>query len=166
MGPSIISQPRRVITSAAGLAPRLGGALLPPLAIVAMKNLWRSPMLWIGIPVSAAAWAMAWGLRETIIDPSAAALACSSAEPPPWCPLRTAILVGQLDQLWGLAALAVGIFALLRGPRWAAVLAPALGLVAIVNYNVEMGVLALIFGLLAAIKGPPRPVPRGDATQA
>jgi hypothetical protein len=131
-----------------------------------MRNFWRSRTLWIGVAVAAFAWGAAWGLRETIVDPSAAALACASEVPPAWCPLRQAILVGQRDDLWGLAALAFGLLALVRGSSWAAVAAAALGIVAMVNFNVEMGALALVFGMISAVKGPPRPRPRADATRA
>jgi hypothetical protein len=131
-----------------------------------MKPFLRSRTFWIGLPIAGLAWAAAWYLRLTIIEPGAAALACASDQPPGWCPLRQAILVGQLDGLWGLAALAFGLLALLRGRAWSAVAAAALGVIAMVNYNVEMGALALIFGLIAAIKGPPPPRPRVDATRA
>ena len=131
-----------------------------------MKALLRSPGLWIGLLFAAALWAVAYALRQTIIEPSAASLACGSDAPPWWCPVRQAILVGQSDELWGIAAFVAGLLAVLRGGWWAAALAAGLSLTAIVNYNVEMGALALVLALLAFVRQGGPTAARGTAPQA
>jgi len=117
-----------------------------------MTTLLCSRILWFGIVVTALAFAASWGLRETYVEPSSAALACNIPDHPSWCFIRFAILFGQRNALFGMAALLAGGIALLRGGRPWAIAAAALAVAAIVNFNVEMGALALVLGLIAAAR--------------
>lgn len=129
-------------------------------------SLFRSSAFWLGLFITAfISWA-GWELRRVYIEPSAAAFACHANPHPSWCAIRGAILIGQQNSLFGAAALIAGAVALFRGGRGPAVVAAALAATAIVNYNVEMGSLALVFGLIASVRARPSRRPRDDASRA
>jgi hypothetical protein len=107
-----------------------------------------------------------WWLRQVYVEPSAAALACNATPHPGWCAIRFALLVGQRGSIFGVAAVATAAVALFRGGHGAALAAIALAVVAIVNYNVEMGALALVVGLVAGLRAKPAGRPRVDASRA
>lgn len=102
----------------------------------------------------ASAYGAAWALRQIYVEPGAVALSCNAAGHPPWCALRAALLFAQHNLLFGAAALAAGALALLRGGRASALSAAVLALFAIANYNVDMGALGLVFGLIAGVAAP------------
>jgi len=108
----------------------------------------------------------AWWLRQVYVEPSAAALVCNATPHPGWCAIRFALLIGQRGSLFGAAAVAAAAVALFRGGRGAALAAIALAVLAIVNYNVEMGALALVVGLVAGLRSKPSERPRVDASRA
>jgi hypothetical protein len=113
----------------------------------------------------APAYGAAWGLRQLYVEPTSVALICNAVSHPPWCAVRSAILFGQHNLLFGAAALAAGAAALFRGSGGLAVAAAGLSLVAIANYNVDMGALGLVFGLIAGVGAGPQHSP-DDARQA
>jgi hypothetical protein len=115
-------------------------------------RLWHLRGLWLGVLVGALAFGASWQLRAIYIEPSSAALTCNATPHPGWCVIRFAILAAQHNALFGVAALVAGVAALLRGGPAAAVAAAGLSVVAIVNFNVEMGALALVFGLIGAVR--------------
>jgi len=114
----------------------------------------------------ALAYGAVWQLRELYVQPSAAALACNAASHPSWCSIRFALLFCQHNALFGAAALIMGGAALFRGGRGAAVAAMGLSAAAIANYNVEMGALALVAGLIASVGRGRRRDANDDARQA
>lgn len=118
----------------------------------------RSRALWLGLLVMALAFGASWELRALFVEPSEAALVCNAAPHPSWCVVRFAILAGQHNALFGAAALIAAAVALFRGRRGFALAAAGLAVVAMVNYNVEMGALALVLGLIASVGAPRRRV--------
>ena len=118
----------------------------------------------LAVLVAALAGYASWWLRQTFVEPSDVALICNAVPHPGWCLIRFAILVGQHSALFGVAALIAGGLALFRGGRGWAIAAAGLSVAAIVNYNVEMGALALICGLIASLRS--RSARRGDAPRA
>lgn len=136
-------------------------------------SLLRSRKFWpglaipgLGIIVLAVACYGSWWLRQEFVEPSDVALVCNTAPHPSWCLIRFAILTGQHNALFGAAALVAGGLALFRGGPGPAIAAAGLGVVAIVNYNVEMGALALVFGLIASVRSRAAPSPRDGAPRA
>lgn len=129
-------------------------------------SLFRSAAFWFGLLITALVSWVSWELREVYVEPSAAALTCNVTPHPGWCAVRFAILIGQHNSLFGAAALVAGVVALFRGGRGPALTAAALAAAAIVNYNVEMGALALVFGLIASVRARPAREPRDGAPRA
>ncbi len=120
----------------------------------------------LGVLVAALAGYASWWLRQRFVEPSDVALVCNAVPHPGWCLIRFAILIGQDNALFGVAALIAGGLALFRGGRGPAIAAAGLSVAAIVNYNynVEMGALALICGLIASLRS--RSARRGDSRRA
>lgn len=128
--------------------------------------LFGSRTFWLSLLVVSAAYGISWALRYYYVEPSSAALACNSLPHPNWCQIRFAILAGQHNSLFGVIATITGVAALLRGGRGLAIAAAGLAVVAIVNYNVEMGALALVFGLIASVSRKPLPARHDGAPRA
>ncbi len=120
----------------------------------------------LGLLVAALGGYASWWLRQRFVEPSDVALVCNAVPHPGWCLVRFAILIGQHNALFGVAALIAGGLALFRGGRGPAIAAAGLSVAAIVNYNVEMGALALICGLIASVRSRSARSRRGDARQA
>jgi hypothetical protein len=57
----------------------------------------------------------------------------------------------QSQQLFGWAALALGVAAFVSGKRLASVLALSIGIAAVVNYNATTGIIGAALGLIAWI---------------
>ena len=126
---------------------------------------WPAPAVaGLGFLVAGLSGYACWWLRQSFVEPSNIALICNAVPHPRWCLIRFAILIGQHHGLFGFAALIAGAVALFRGGRGASIAAAALSVAAIVNYNVEMGALALICGLIASVR--PRSARRGDSRRA
>jgi hypothetical protein len=98
--------------------------------------------------------------RAAVIEPRAWAAACETAASP-WfgaaaaagpCALRGLVLWGQQYGVWGGAALALGLAALLGLPT--IMLAIGLGLVGVVNYDVSFAMLGLALAAWAWISPP------------
>jgi hypothetical protein len=84
--------------------------------------------------------------RQLFIEPRAWGALCLAAEAPLACAPRAALLWLQHWQLWGGAALALGLWAFLGAPFAIRVAAVALGAIAIVNYNATWGMLGAALG--------------------
>jgi hypothetical protein len=125
-----------------------------------------SRAFWLGLIAIALAYGGSWWLRQRFVEPSDVALVCNVTPHPGWCSIHFAILAGQHNLLFGAGALVVGLVALFRGGRGPAIAAAALSIVAIVNYNVGMGALALVFGLVASVRARRPLKPRDRAPQA
>jgi hypothetical protein len=96
---------------------------------------------WIGLVLLGLSAAALIGLRQALVEPDSWAAACAGAAPPWRCLVRQAILWLQTWGLWGGAAVALGVWALLGGPFAACVAGVAAGIGGIENYNVTWGVL-------------------------
>jgi len=96
---------------------------------------------WIGLLLVGLGAAALIGLRLALVEPEGWAAACAGAAPPWPCLVRQAILWLQNWGLWGGAAVALGVWAMLGGPFAACVAGVAAGIGGIENYNVTWGVL-------------------------
>jgi hypothetical protein len=90
-----------------------------------------------------------FAFRELAIVPRATVGLCAAAAAPPICAPRAAVLWLQYQQLFGWAALALGLAAFFAGRRWPAILAIAFGISATVNYNATTGIIGAALGLTA-----------------
>ncbi|MBD8899451.1 hypothetical protein [Rhodanobacter sp. DHG33] len=104
------------------------------------------PWLLIALVGLGAAW-----LRYGLIEQPALADLCTSTQAPAWCPLRQALVMGFLYEVYGIAAVIVAALSLLRRTRALAWLAAALGAFALQLYNCEPGALALLIGCLRLV---------------
>jgi len=66
--------------------------------------------------------------------------------------LRQAVLWGQLSGAWGMASLAAGALVFLLGGRATLCAWSALTALALSNYNVDLGVLGLVLGVLRLVR--------------
>lgn len=92
----------------------------------------------------------AW-IRYGLIEQPTFGQLCSAAQAPAWCALRQTIVLGFLDEVFGIAALIAAALCLLRRSLALAWLAAALGALALVLYNFEPGALALLIGCLRLV---------------
>lgn len=122
----------------------------------------KAALPWLGL--LAVALAAAW-LRYGLVESSAIGQLCSAGGPW-WCQWRHWLVLGFLNDVYGIAALAATALALLHRRAWTAWLAAALGAFALWLYCVESGALALLVGGLCLwrVAGRGEPVvlqPRG-----
>ncbi|MFT8244308.1 hypothetical protein [Roseomonas sp. BN140053] len=121
-------QPRGRAMQGAMLARRdLGGLLAVVLAVGAMaiyRAVWVEPREW----------------GAACLDLSQAPLACLP---------RAGLLWLQHWQLWGGAALLLGLWGFIGSPNWVRVAAVALGIIAILNFNATWGMLGAALGAWA-----------------
>jgi len=92
--------------------------------------------------------AAALAARHLAIEPAAIAHAC---DPAPWsgaCALRSALILGFVNQALGWFALASGALATLRRGRWLAALAVWAGAAGLVLYSVEPAAVGALLGML------------------
>ena len=93
----------------------------------------------------------AWG-----IEPREWAALCAAAPAPLACAPRAALLWLQHYQLWGAAALALGLLGFAaRVPFPVLPLAVAAGIAAVINYNATWGMAGAALGAWAWIMRPP-----------
>lgn len=104
------------------------------------------PWLLIALAGLGAAW-----LRYGLIEQPALADLCASTQAPAWCPLRQALVMGFLHEVYGIAAVIVAALSLLRRSRALAWSAAVLGAIALLLYNCEPGALALLVGCLRMV---------------
>ncbi len=117
---------------------------------------------WAGLVVVAVWVAALVAYRHVFIEPREWGAICAAAAAAPLaCALRTALLWLQFWQLWGTAALVLGLAAFIGTWSWAAVGAVALGAAAVINYNATWGMLGLALGAWAWLRrhGERRPKP-------
>jgi hypothetical protein len=99
-------------------------------------------------------------LRYGVVEPSAVVQLCESGHGPWWCNARQAIVVGFLNNGFGIAALIAAALALLWKQPWAAWLAAAFGAFALEMYCFEAGALALLIGCLRLLRIQAQLLPR------
>ncbi len=95
----------------------------------------------LGLALVAAAAAGLVVFRQSVMDADAWEAACATAAPPWPCAVREAMFWAQSRSVWGIAALACGVWAMLGGPFAAAVAGVICGIGGAENYNVTWGVL-------------------------
>ena len=105
------------------------------------------PWLALAVIGMAAAW-----LRYGLIESSAIGQQCAAVSSPLWCIWRQWLVLGFLDDVYGVVALVtagVAIFSRRVGVAW---LAAALGLFALVLYCFQSGAVALLIGSLRLLR--------------
>lgn len=111
----------------------------------------RIGMVVLGV---AAAFALALAARFLIVEPRGAELMCGALDAPGWCPLRKALVPVFTFQGFGAASLLAGAFAVWRWSGAAGVAALVFGAAGMVLYNVEMGSVGTLLGLIALTRAP------------
>lgn len=101
---------------------------------------------WIGLAAVAAWLGALLAFRAVIVEPRAWAAACVIVYPPLACLPRAGLLWMQAWGLWGLPAVALGLWSLRGAPFAVAVAAVALGAAGVVNYNASWGMLGAALG--------------------
>ncbi|MDE8345190.1 MAG: hypothetical protein POH28_03280 [Acidocella sp.] len=109
---------------------------------------WRAED-WLGLWVVALIGVGMFTFRQLTIVPRATVGLCAAAHAPAICGPRAVVLWLQYQQLFGLAALALGVVSFVSGGRWFSVLAIGIGIAAVVNYNATTGILGAALGLVA-----------------
>jgi len=66
--------------------------------------------------------------------------------------MRQAVLWGQLNMVWGAASLAAGALAFLLGGRALVCAWSTLTALALSNYNVDLGAMGLVLGMLRVVR--------------
>ncbi len=110
---------------------------------------WRLAWPWLLLLVVALA--AAW-LRYGLIESTTIGQQCSGGQGAWWCSGRQALVLGFLNNVYGVAALAATALALLWKRAWPAWLAAALGVFALELYCFEPGALALLAGSLRLLR--------------
>ncbi len=105
-----------------------------------------------GLAVVAAWVAALLVYRQIVIEPREWGAICAAAGAPLACAPRAALLWLQNWQLWGAAALTLGLAAFVGAGFWAAVAAVALGAAAVINYNATWGMLGMALGAWAWLR--------------
>lgn len=81
--------------------------------------------------------------RGMFIEPRAWGAICAGVAPALACAPRAALLWAQHYQLWGAAALGLGLWAFIGAPFAVAVAGVAMGAAAVVNFNASWGMWGL-----------------------
>ena len=110
---------------------------------------WRLALPWLSLLAVGLA---AAALRLELIESSAIGQLCSSSHGPWWCGVRTALVLGFLHGVYGVAALIAAVLALVSRRRTLAWLAAALGVLALQLYCAQTGALALLIGSLRLLR--------------
>lgn len=103
---------------------------------------------------------LAAALRYGLIERSVMGQLCGGEHGPLWCTWRQWLVLGFLNNVYGVAALVAAAAALLWKRGWLAWLAAALGVFALQLYCFESGALALLIGCLRLLRWQAQ-VPRG-----
>ena len=101
---------------------------------------------WIGLAAVAAWIAALLAFRAGVVEPREWAAACAAAHPPLGCAPRAGLLWMRQWALWGLPAVALGLWSLRGAPFAVAVLAVAWGAAGVVNYSATWGMLGAVLG--------------------
>ncbi|MCF3947286.1 hypothetical protein AiwAL_06225 [Acidiphilium sp. AL] len=102
---------------------------------------------WAGIGVVLAVGVAAILFREVTIVPRAYVGVCAGPQAPLVCVPRQAVLWLQYERLFGLASLVLGLLGFAFARRWPGVAALAVGVAAVVNYNGTEGIIGAALGL-------------------
>lgn len=124
-------------------------------------------MAGIGVVLAVAAAAIVF--RELTIVPRTYVGLCAGANAPLVCVPRHAVLWLQYERLFGMAALLLGLLGFAFARRWLGVAALAVGIAAVVNYNGTEGIIGAALGLWGWLEATaPRraPVVRNGRTDA
>jgi hypothetical protein len=106
---------------------------------------------WMGLWIVAMIGGGMFVFRQLAIVPRATVGLCAAANAPAICAPRAAVLWLQYEQLFGWAALALGLAAFFSGRRMLAALGIGVGIAAVVNYNATTGIIGAALGLIAWI---------------
>jgi hypothetical protein len=106
---------------------------------------------WMGLWLVAMIGGGMFAFRELAIVPRMTVGLCAAANAPAICAPRAAVLWLQYQQAFGWAALLCGIAGFALGKRLPGVLAVAIGIAAVVNYNATTGIIGAALGLVAWI---------------
>jgi hypothetical protein len=109
----------------------------------------KRALAWLALLAVAAL--AAW-LRYGLVESSAIGQLCSAGHAPWWCRWRQWLVLGFLNDVYGIAALVATVLALLQRRAWLAWLAAALGMFALLLYCFESGALALLLGSLRLLR--------------
>lgn len=123
-----------------------------------MNRLLRPLLPWLALALVGAA---AAALRLAVIEPPAVAHLCTGGDGPAWCVGRHWAVLAFLDYGYGYAALAAALLALAWRSPFAAWLAAASGLAALVLYCAEAGAIALLVGALRLARAQAGRLPPG-----
>ncbi len=104
---------------------------------------------WMGAWMAAMLGGGAFTFRWLFIMPRATVGLCAAANAPSICTPRAWVLSGQYHQVFGWAALALGLWAYFGANRMIAASALGLGVAAVVNYNGTQGMIGAALGLIA-----------------
>jgi hypothetical protein len=101
---------------------------------------------WIALAVVIALTAGLVAFRLAYVEPREWGALCAVGSPPGPCLPRAGLIFLQHYGLWGLGALALGLWAFLGGPFAAGPAAVALGIAGVINYNATWGMLGAALG--------------------
>lgn len=93
----------------------------------------------------------AW-LRYGLIESRSLAHFCEDGNPPSWCNLRLAVVMGFSRYGYGIAAVMVTVLAMIWSKPWLAGFAAALGMFALILYCYDAGAIALLIGSLRLVR--------------
>jgi hypothetical protein len=105
-----------------------------------------------GLGIVLLATVAALGFRAAYVEPREWGAWCAAASAPLVCLPRAGLLWAQQHQLWGLAALLLGLWAFLGARLAVSVAAVALGIAAVANYNATWGMLGAALGAWSWIR--------------
>ena len=88
-----------------------------------------------------------WVFRELTIVPRIYGSLCTATHPPFICAPRQAVLWAQYERVFGMVALLAGLIGWALGQRLLTVIAMAIGVAAVVNYNGTEGMIGVALGL-------------------
>jgi hypothetical protein len=117
-----------------------------PSAMAETAPAWRRQIMFLFAVL--ALFAAASLFRAYAIEWSGAGPACRAAASPWWCVPRAAVLWVQMQGLFGVAALLAAGGAIWRQTAEVSALAVGFGLIAIVNFNIDEGLIAAAIGAL------------------
>ncbi|HVE23213.1 MAG TPA: hypothetical protein VNC39_14675 [Acidocella sp.] len=106
---------------------------------------------WMGLSLLALIGGGMFAFRKLAVVPLMAIGLCSAANAPVFCAHRAALMWLQYQQAFGWAALLCGSVGFAFGRRWPGMLAIAVGITAVMQYNAATGIIGLALGLVAAI---------------
>jgi hypothetical protein len=86
------------------------------------------------------------------VESSVIGAQCSAIGAPWWCAWRQLLVLGFLNNVYGIAALVVAALALVWPRIWLAWLAAALGVFALELYCFQSGALVLLIGCLRLLR--------------